>query len=31
MSKQTTGLAETLADYIQSISLREPDILRQLR
>jgi predicted O-methyltransferase YrrM len=31
MSKQTTGLAETLADYIQSISLREPDILKQLR
>ena len=31
MSKQTTGLEETLADYIQSISLREPDILRQLR
>jgi len=31
MTKQTTGLEETLADYIQSISLREPDILRQLR
>lgn len=31
MTKQTTGLAETLADYIQSISLREPDILRELR
>ena len=31
MSKQTTGLAETLADYIQSIFLREPDILKQLR
>jgi predicted O-methyltransferase YrrM len=31
MSKQTTGLEKTLADYIQSISLREPDILRQLR
>ena len=31
MSKKTTGLAETLADYIQSISLREPDILKQLR
>jgi len=31
MSKQTTGLAETLADYIQLISLREPDILKQLR
>jgi len=31
MSKQTTGLEQTLADYIQSISLREPDILRQLR
>ena len=30
MSKQTTGLEETLADYIQSISLREPDILKQL-
>jgi len=30
MTKQTTGLEETLADYIQSISLREPDILRQL-
>jgi predicted O-methyltransferase YrrM len=31
MTKQTTGLAETLADYIQSISLREADILKQLR
>jgi predicted O-methyltransferase YrrM len=31
MTKQTTGLDQTLADYIQSISLREPDILRQLR
>ena len=31
MTKQTTGLEETLADYIQSIFLREPDILRQLR
>ena len=31
MTKQTTGLEKTLADYIQSISLREPDILRQLR
>jgi predicted O-methyltransferase YrrM len=31
MSKQTTGLEQTLADYIQSISLREPDILKQLR
>ena len=31
MSKQTTGLEQTLADYIQSISLREPAILRQLR
>jgi predicted O-methyltransferase YrrM len=31
MSKQTTGLEKTLADYIQSISLREADILRQLR
>jgi len=31
MTKQTTGLEETLADYIQSISLREPDILSQLR
>jgi predicted O-methyltransferase YrrM len=31
MTKQTTGLEETLADYIQSISLRETDILRQLR
>ena len=31
MSKQTTGLEPSLADYIQSISLREPDILRQLR
>jgi predicted O-methyltransferase YrrM len=31
MSKQTTGLEQTLADYIQSISLRETDILRQLR
>lgn len=31
MSKQTTGLEEALADYIQSISLREPDILKQLR
>jgi predicted O-methyltransferase YrrM len=31
MTKQTTGLEETLADYIQSISLREPDILRKLR
>jgi predicted O-methyltransferase YrrM len=31
MSKHTTGLEQTLADYIQSISLREPDILKQLR
>ena len=31
MSKQTTGLEQTLADYIQSISFREPAILRQLR
>jgi predicted O-methyltransferase YrrM len=31
MTKQTTGLEETLAEYMQSISLREPDILRQLR
>ena len=31
MTKQTTGLEKTLAEYIQSISLREPDILRQLR
>ena len=31
MSKQTTGLEQTLADYIQSISLREHDILKQLR
>ena len=31
MTKQTTGLEKKLADYIQSISLREPDILRQLR
>ena len=31
MSKQTTGLEQHLADYIQSISLREPDILKQLR
>jgi predicted O-methyltransferase YrrM len=31
MTKQTTGLEKTLADYIQSISLREPDILKQLR
>ena len=31
MSKQATGLEKTLADYIQSISLREADILRQLR
>ena len=31
MSKQTTGLEGTLATYIQSISLREPDILKQLR
>ena len=31
MTKQTTGLEKTLADYIQSISLREADILKQLR
>ena len=31
MTKQTTGLEKTLTDYIQSISLREPDILKQLR
>ena len=31
MSKQTTGLEKTLSDYIQSISLREPDFLKQLR
>lgn len=31
MTKQTTGLEKTLAEYIQSISLREPDILKQLR
>jgi len=31
MTKQTTGFEKTLADYIQSISLREPDILRELR
>jgi predicted O-methyltransferase YrrM len=31
MTKQTTGLEGTLADYIQSISLREADILKQLR
>jgi len=31
MTKQTTGLEKNLTDYIQSISLREPDILKQLR
>jgi predicted O-methyltransferase YrrM len=31
MSKQTLGLAPALADYVRSVSLREPDILRQLR
>ncbi|MGD1906656.1 MAG: class I SAM-dependent methyltransferase [Leptolyngbyaceae cyanobacterium] len=31
MSNQTLGLAPVLADYVRSVSLREPDILRQLR
>lgn len=31
MSQQTLGLAPALADYVRSVSLREPDILRQLR
>ncbi|MDA0867302.1 MAG: class I SAM-dependent methyltransferase [Cyanobacteria bacterium] len=31
MSKQTLGLAPALADYVRATSLREPDILRQLR
>ncbi len=31
MSKQTLGLDNQLYDYLLSVSLREPDILRQLR
>lgn len=31
MSKKTLGLDDQLYDYLLSISLREPDILRQLR
>lgn len=31
MSKKTLGLDEQLYDYLLSVSLREPDILRQLR
>jgi caffeoyl-CoA O-methyltransferase len=31
MSKQTLSLDQSLYDYLLSISLREPDILRQLR
>ena len=31
MSKQTLGLDQPLYDYLLSISLREPDILRELR
>lgn len=31
MSKQNTGLDFNIASYIQSISLREPEILKQLR
>jgi predicted O-methyltransferase YrrM len=31
MSKKTLGLDDSLYDYLLSVSLREPDILRQLR
>jgi predicted O-methyltransferase YrrM len=31
MSKQTLGLAPALADYVRATSLREPEVLRQLR
>lgn len=31
MTKQTLGLEQHIYDYLQSVSLREPEILRQLR